>query len=82
MNILGSIAGELQAIGWMILIINAILHIIFAGAVARDAGHLQKRGIRTHLVSGLTWAFASLVGGVFVAAIYWFMHHINWARYH
>ena len=75
-----NLGGEIKSITFTILIINAIIHLIFAGAVARDSAHLSKRGIHTHLVTGMTWAFATLVGGVWMAAIYWFIHHVNWNR--
>lgn len=68
---------QIHSIEMLVLMINAIVHILFAGAVSRDAGLLKKRGIPTYLVSSMTWAFATLVGGVFIAAIYWFMHHLN-----
>ena len=61
-------------------IINFFLHVIFAGAVARDAGSLYKRGCPTILVSGVTWSFATLIGGVFIAAIYWILHHSSITR--
>jgi len=63
-----------------ILLLNALIHIIFAGAVAKDAGLILKQGQRTYLVSGLTWAFATLIGGVFIAAVYWFMHHLKFVK--
>ncbi len=68
---------QMHSVEMMMLVINAIVHVLFAGAVARDAGLLKKRGIPTYLVSSMTWSFATLVGGVFIAAIYWFMHHLN-----
>lgn len=82
MNLLSGINvnGEMHSIQLIVLIISAIVHIIFAGAVAKDAAQVAKRIHKTHLVSPMTWAFATLVGGVFVAAIYWFMHHLTWAR--
>lgn len=64
----------------LFLIINVILHVIFAGAVARDAGELYKLGQRPALVSGATWAFATLLGGVITATIYWFIHHSTLTR--
>jgi hypothetical protein len=76
-NIAQNIAGEMQSIQVMLLFINALLHLLFAGAVAKDAGNLHKRGRQTHLVSSVTWAFATLTGGPLVAGVYWFMHHMR-----
>jgi hypothetical protein len=71
---------QIQTIYFLFLCVNAILHVIFAGAIAKDAGGLYKIGQRPALVSALTWAFATLVGGTIVAAIYWFIHHSNLTR--
>lgn len=60
--------------------VNIILHFFFAAAIARDAGNLHKRGLPTQLVSGFVWAFATLLGGVWTALIYWLMHHSSLAR--
>lgn len=66
---------QITSLYYVIVFINAILHIIFAGAVAKDAGNLLKIGKKTLLVSAHTWAFAVLIGGVFTAVVYWVMHH-------
>jgi len=79
-NLLQNFANEIQSISAMVLLINAVIHIIFAGAVAKDAGQLHKRGESIKLVSPMTWAFATLVGGVFIAIGYWFMHHFNYPQ--
>lgn len=71
---------QVQAIYYLLLLITAILHIIFAGAVARDAGGLYKLNQKPALVSGATWAFATLTGGIMVAAVYWFIHHSTLTR--
>ena len=76
-NLIPNMNAQLQSIHIIILIINALIHVIFAGAVARDAGSLTQQNRSTHLVSPMTWAAATLIGGVFVAVLYWFMHHIN-----
>ncbi len=76
-NLLSSFMAQIPSIQLMLVIISAILNILFAGAVAKDAGELNKRGLKTHLVSGATWAFAVLVGGPLIAVGYWFMHHLK-----
>lgn len=68
-------ATQIETLYYLLLFINAIVHVIFAGAVAKDAGTIYKIGRQTALVGGSVWAFATLLGGVFVAAIYWFIHH-------
>ena len=71
---------QIQNFYFLLVLINALLHVIFAGAVARDAGNLYKLGQRTALVSAYTWAFATLIGGVITATIYWFIHHSTFTR--
>ena len=82
MTILTQYNDQLATLSQFVLIINALLHVIFSGAVAKDAGRLHKVGHTTCLVSGLSWAFATLVGGVFVAGLYWFIHHSSLTRHH
>lgn len=71
---------QIETFYYLLILIKAVLHVMFAGAVARDTGNLYKLGQRPALVSGPTWAFATLLGGVFTAAIYWFIHHSNLTR--
>jgi hypothetical protein len=72
--------GQIQTFQFLLLLINALLHVLFAGAVARDAGNLYKLGQRPALVSAATWAFATLLGGIVTTAIYWFIHHSTLTR--
>jgi hypothetical protein len=71
---------QITSIYYLIVIVNVFLHIIFAGAVARDGGRLQKMGQKTLLVSPYIWSFAVLVGGVFTAVVYWLMHYSTLTR--
>lgn len=73
-------ASEIASIQLLLTLVSVILHLIFAAAVAKDAGTLNKTSNGTVLTSGVTWAFATLIGGVVVAAIYWFIHHSTLTR--
>ena len=79
-SILQAYTTQIETIQYLVLFINAILQLLFAGAVAKDAGQLNQSGQRTAMVSGTTWAFATLIGGVITAAIYWFIHHSTLTR--
>lgn len=71
---------QLSNLQHLLLLINALIHLLFAGAVARDAGQILKLGQKTALVSPAIWAFATLLGGTITAAIYWFIHHSTLTR--
>ena len=55
-------------------VITAVVHIAFAIALFRDATYLRAPR-KPIFVGRIIWFLATLVGGVFVAAIYWVMHH-------
>ena len=57
---------------WILL--SAFVNLAFAFAIAIDSGMLPH-GRRTTFVGRFMWFIATLFGGVFVAAIYWVMHH-------
>jgi len=71
---------QIQTFFYLIMIINGILNFVFAAAVARDAGNLHRMGQKPVLVSAPTWAFATLIGGVFTATIYWILHYSTLTR--
>ena len=61
-------------------VITFIVHLCFAVAIFRDATYLRDprnlRAPRTPIFVGrMIWFLGILVGGVFVAGIYWIMHH-------
>lgn len=61
---------------YLVALLTAIVHVGFAFAVASDSGLLWRHFRRnTFLVSGWLWALATLLGGVFVAGVYWLVHH-------
>ena len=80
LDLMQYVAEPLQNIYVLVLGLKVIINLIFAAAVAKDAGSFEKQGGATLLVSGLTWAFATLIGGIFIAAIYWFIHHSTLTR--
>jgi uncharacterized membrane protein len=71
---------QIETFLYLMTLINALLHVIFAGAVARNAGNLARIGQKPVLVSAATWAFATLIGGVFTATIYWLLHYSTLTR--
>ena len=79
-NIPDSLVPFFSSLTLMITILNFLLHIIFASAVAKDAGQMNKIHRTPYLVSGITWAFATLVGGVLIAICYWLIHYSTLAR--
>jgi hypothetical protein len=64
----------------IIWILTIAIHVIFAAAVARHGGMLHRQSTGTVLVGPIVWAFAVLLGGVFVAGMYWLIHHSALSR--
>lgn len=61
----------------IILALVAVVNIVFAIAVANDARRFHAKGLSTFLVGPGMWGFATLMGGVWIALIYWVIHHSN-----
>ena len=75
--ILYFLSNHIKTFNLISILITFIVHVSFAGAVAKDTAALERKGFKPILVPGIIWTFATLVGGVLIAAIYWFMHHKN-----
>ncbi|MCC6145142.1 MAG: hypothetical protein IT368_15150 [Candidatus Hydrogenedentes bacterium] len=73
----GSWAAGIPVVYLAILGLVAIVHIAFATGVGNDAKRFHARGVSTFLVGPGMWAFATLIGGVWVAVAYWVIHHSN-----
>ncbi|QDU43424.1 hypothetical protein Mal52_18980 [Symmachiella dynata] len=55
-------------------VLTFIVNFSFAAGVFRNAEYLFKAE-RLNFVGPWMWFFATLFGGVFVAAVYWAVHH-------
>lgn len=70
---------ELVGMLWGLIVIGLVIpivfvHISFAVVVFRNATSLLPPR-KLIFVGPTVWFFATLIGGVLVAAIYWVMHH-------
>jgi hypothetical protein len=71
---------ELLSYANMLPFIKLILHFIFATGVAKDAGLYIKQQHKTALVSPMIWVLSTLVFGIWVAFIYFLIHHSTFTR--
>ena len=70
-NTMGSGPTGFFVISLVIPILTALVHIVFAVAVYRDAKRLQT----LIFLGPVLWCVATLVGGVMTVGIYWAIHH-------
>ena len=52
-----------------------LLHLFLSIGVYREASDRSLRGRKVWFIGPFLWAFATFIGGIFTAAIYWTMHH-------
>ena len=62
------------------LIATALVHIGFAVAVGQDAARLRREGSGPLIAGPFLWSCATLLGGVFVAGLYWAVNHSALSR--
>jgi|AACY02.11.fsa_nt_gi hypothetical protein len=65
---------------YLYILISILIHLAFSVTTFNDARHLKKSGEQLAVVGPVVWSFAVLVGGVFVALVYWVMHHSTLRR--
>lgn len=64
----------------VVIVATFVLNLLFAVGVNEDAYKLRDEGSMTQIVSQPTWVLATLVVGVFVAALYWLIHRSTLSR--
>ena len=79
MNI--NLPGEIAfVVAGSFFVVTAVVHIGFATAISADAGRLQRDEGGPLIVGQFLWTLATLLGGVFVAGLYWVVHHSALSR--
>ena len=58
----------------------AVVHVGFALNVLKDGDQMRTEGTSPALAGPALWSLATLLGGVFVAAIYWVVNHSTLSR--
>lgn len=71
-------AKSVSGISILIVLLTAIVHVCFGVAVYLDAKRLPRKPI---LVPPVVWSLAAILGGLFVAAVYWVIHHSRLNRW-
>ncbi|MDO8954399.1 MAG: hypothetical protein Q7V63_06085 [Gammaproteobacteria bacterium] len=79
-DFINTLSPAMSSVHSLFFILIIVLHLIFASGVAKDIGLLTKRGLPTIIIPGYAWVLATLVGGIFTLAIYWLIHHSNFAK--
>jgi hypothetical protein len=77
MNVNFGNSGNLLIVFWVIwCLLIAVVHLAFAYGVFMDADLMKRRISRdTRFVSPILWTLGTLLGGIFVAGVYWIIHH-------
>lgn len=61
--------------GLLFIVVGLVLNLLLALGVYSEASRRLMRGNQVWFVGPGLWSFATFVGGITTAAIYWAMHH-------
>ncbi len=61
--------------GLLFIVVAFVLNLMLALGVYSEASRRLMRGNRVWFVGPGLWSFATFVGGITTAAIYWAIHH-------
>ncbi|MEO6035922.1 MAG: hypothetical protein ABIQ35_11755 [Verrucomicrobiota bacterium] len=75
LNLPPAFLGLAPLMAWALAILTIVIHIVFAVGVWSDGSKFESKNGRTRLAPFSIWAAATLIGGVFVGGLYYFLHH-------
>ena len=75
LNIPPAFVGLAPLVAWSVTILTIVVHVAFAIGVWKDGSNFEAKHGKTHLTTFQVWAAATLIGGVFVGGLYYFLHH-------
>ncbi len=79
-HLVSRLAFVFQIFTWLYFALLIAVHVGFAISVARDADELQRQQSGPLIAGPLLWTLATLLGGVFVAGLYWAVNHSALSR--
>ncbi|MDA7742091.1 hypothetical protein N8865_00580 [Francisellaceae bacterium] len=79
-EIYGQVSQSITHLNLIMLGLTILVHLMFAAGVAKDVGNFHTQKIMPKIVPGMVWVLATAIGGVWVALIYWLIHHSSLSR--
>ncbi len=79
-DFLSQFASINETLSILFILLTGLLHILYAGGIAKDIGNLAKKSIQPLFLPGIGWVLATLLGGIFTVLVYWLMHHSSLSK--
>jgi hypothetical protein len=79
-DLLSQYSQTILSIQGVMMLLTVVLHIIFAGGIARDIGERHRNYLPIQFIPGFAWVLATLIGGILVLVAYWLIHHSTLAK--